>query len=1006
MSITGKKVIYTVITNQYDHLFPSLEEQDGWDMICFTDDEGLIGAGWQVKPIPQFIQKQADGDAVKTARLVKLLPHRFLEDYEYSLYLDANRLLSQKADVFVEDCEDDIVCLGSLYVDAYAAVENLIFEETKKQEEDTELLFSQPKPLEESQKNMIEDLVVQWQKGGLPEYSGCPGTAVMGRRHNRPSVVQVMESWAEYVQSGLTIDEVAFPYACYKNGVQWTERLQQLRREKEMFSRAEWFAMVMQHVRIGNDTEEFEKTVYDENPPPPGGEYDGYPFLLTIGVPVSNQIGTIRRCLEGIKPILDALPSELLVVDTGSTDGTVEVCEEFGARVVKFPWINHMSAARNTGIKAAKGCWFMSIDDDEWFEDTTSIIHFFKSGNYKKYNMAMYNQRNFDNKNMTKHAQHPTPRMGKMTPGLHFEGRIHDALIQEGEVKRVYLEAVANHLGFASDDEDSLREKSRRNVRILKKEVAYYPEDLRFANQMVKEYLMFNRVSDSIRMTFWIMSLGKTKGHSFNWHWVKINIARTFRNMVALDGDGAQAIDYYERFLDLEEYNELDKCLVLGTLVTAHAKNAEAEVKNYQKAMEYAQEYFKVRKKFLSLKPGLRDLQFVTIGENSVNDETVALMAKQLMINGTHINKTKVVDSFVLSKDMLEFFCEEKNQDYRTVVMEYLLEMKKVDVMNKVLLHFKKKNSGQGMEYLYAMVCEKIDNEDTSEFEETLKKTAQDDEGFLAMLSLMKTDEACEKTQELYKKAIEYVKDTLFLPGNYFRGRLLHEALRLGLCVDDVFSLLDRSSMDYVLYATREKKTWRPKLRVNLLGYMAEINTEKSFLHKYLKAQLSEVVFREKEMNRELNAEEYLDEFEAYVKDTSVWQEEYFNGQILQVEDAVCLPAKMRAVHAAKKALDSVEAASPTDAMKSLKIVVAQEPSFKHAVAILNEKLMKDTKQELSRQSEMEMLLSGIKPKLKQMLADGQIAQLRAMIVQLEAIAPNDEDILEIKAQLNLLPPS
>lgn len=59
---------------------------------------------------------------------------------------------------------------------------------------------------------------------------------------------------------------------------------------------------------------------------------DLYRIFRTIGVPVSNQIETIDRCLSHIKPLLDNLPSELLVVDTGSTDGTIEVCREYGAR--------------------------------------------------------------------------------------------------------------------------------------------------------------------------------------------------------------------------------------------------------------------------------------------------------------------------------------------------------------------------------------------------------------------------------------------------------------------------------------------------------------------------------------------------------------------------------------------------------------------------------------------------------------------------------------------------
>ena len=46
---------------------------------------------------------------------------------------------------------------------------------------------------------------------------------------------------------------------------------------------------------------------------------------------VSNQIDTIERCLSHIQPLLDQLPSELLVINTGSTDGTIEICKKYGA---------------------------------------------------------------------------------------------------------------------------------------------------------------------------------------------------------------------------------------------------------------------------------------------------------------------------------------------------------------------------------------------------------------------------------------------------------------------------------------------------------------------------------------------------------------------------------------------------------------------------------------------------------------------------------------------------
>ena len=135
--------------------------------------------------------------------------------------------------------------------------------------------------------------------------------------------------------------------------------------------------------------------IYKKNPIIMGGKYEGRYKLLTIGVPVSNQIDTIERCMKGIMPILQTISSELIVVDTGSTDGTVEITKKYGAKVIQFPWCDNMSAARNQAVYAAEGLWYMSIDDDEWFEDVTGILDFFQSGEYKNYNAAAYLQRNY-----------------------------------------------------------------------------------------------------------------------------------------------------------------------------------------------------------------------------------------------------------------------------------------------------------------------------------------------------------------------------------------------------------------------------------------------------------------------------------------------------------------------------------------------------------------------------------------------------------------------------------
>ena len=52
---------------------------------------------------------------------------------------------------------------------------------------------------------------------------------------------------------------------------------------------------------------------------------------------------------------------------------------EYTDNIVSFDWCDDFAAARNAGLEHAKGEWFLYLDDDEWFEDVTTIIDFFQS---------------------------------------------------------------------------------------------------------------------------------------------------------------------------------------------------------------------------------------------------------------------------------------------------------------------------------------------------------------------------------------------------------------------------------------------------------------------------------------------------------------------------------------------------------------------------------------------------------------------------------------------------
>ncbi|MDP4164519.1 MAG: glycosyltransferase family 2 protein [Bacillota bacterium] len=76
---------------------------------------------------------------------------------------------------------------------------------------------------------------------------------------------------------------------------------------------------------------------------------------------VKNEEDCIARCLESVKDIVD----EIIIVDTGSSDHTIEICKSFGADIHYFPWNGNFSEARNFGINLATGDWILWLDADE-----------------------------------------------------------------------------------------------------------------------------------------------------------------------------------------------------------------------------------------------------------------------------------------------------------------------------------------------------------------------------------------------------------------------------------------------------------------------------------------------------------------------------------------------------------------------------------------------------------------------------------------------------------------
>ena len=61
----------------------------------------------------------------------------------------------------------------------------------------------------------------------------------------------------------------------------------------------------------------------------------------------------------------------MIILDTGSTDNTIQIAKRFGADIYHFKWCDDFSAARNESIKFAKGKWILWMDADEQFDHSS-----------------------------------------------------------------------------------------------------------------------------------------------------------------------------------------------------------------------------------------------------------------------------------------------------------------------------------------------------------------------------------------------------------------------------------------------------------------------------------------------------------------------------------------------------------------------------------------------------------------------------------------------------------
>jgi glycosyltransferase involved in cell wall biosynthesis len=97
---------------------------------------------------------------------------------------------------------------------------------------------------------------------------------------------------------------------------------------------------------------------------------------LSVVLITHNEESNLGRTLESVRPLVRDGQGEIIVVDSGSTDRTVDIATSFAAKVFVEPWKGY-SAQKNSAIEKATGDWILSLDADEELDTDASRVIFF-----------------------------------------------------------------------------------------------------------------------------------------------------------------------------------------------------------------------------------------------------------------------------------------------------------------------------------------------------------------------------------------------------------------------------------------------------------------------------------------------------------------------------------------------------------------------------------------------------------------------------------------------------
>jgi len=216
---------------------------------------------------------------------------------------------------------------------------------------------------------------------------------------------------------------------------------------------------------------------------------------LALSMIVRDEEQALPACLESVKDKVD----EIVIADTGSKDGTMEVAKRFGARCISIPWENDFAAARNRSLAEVHSDWVLWMDADEQLDENAKVAlpRLIAARGIDGYIVPIFdyvlgmdvkiwdyptrpNRTGFaPAQRFPAYVEHINARLFHRRPEIYFVGCIHETVWPRlRDTGKVVYKAnfVIHHFGVTSDPATRIR-KNQFYRQLLQKKVQDMPND-------------------------------------------------------------------------------------------------------------------------------------------------------------------------------------------------------------------------------------------------------------------------------------------------------------------------------------------------------------------------------------------------------------------------------------------------------------------------------------------------------------------------------------------------